>query len=101
MSTTSFDFVDGSHDGYRSITAPGIHRRAVLFMKPDYWLIRVSATTARVATSLANAIAGTAIAFTDAGTGTHTLRTMTPRYNNGVGCEAFFVTQTAPTGGCN
>ena len=36
----------------------------------DYWLIRVSATTARVATTYANAIAGTAIAFTGAGSGT-------------------------------
>lgn len=39
----------------------------------DYWLIKVSATTARVATSLANAEAGTAIAYTDAGTGVHTM----------------------------
>ena len=31
----------------------------------DYWLIRISATTAKVATSLSNAIAGTAIAYTD------------------------------------
>lgn len=64
----------------------------------DYWLVRVSATTARVATSLANAIAGTVIAYTDAGTGTHTL-TIQMRYPDGVGCEAFFVSQTAPTGG--
>lgn len=64
----------------------------------DYWLVRVSATTARVATSLANAIAGTVIAYTDGGTGTHTL-TIQMRYQDGVGCEAFFVVQTAPTAG--
>jgi len=69
-----------------------------LSLATDYWLVRVSATTARVATSLANAIAGTVIAFTDAGTGTHTL-TIQMRYANGVGCEAFFVSQTAPTAG--
>ncbi len=39
----------------------------------NYWLIKVSATTARVATSLANAEAATAIAYTDAGTGVHTM----------------------------
>jgi len=39
----------------------------------DYWLVRVSATTARVATSLANAQAGTVVAYADAGTGTHTM----------------------------
>lgn len=67
----------------------------------DYWLVRASSTTARVATSLANAIAGTVIAFTDAGTGTHTLRIET-RAPGGVGCEAFFVVQTVPaTGGPN
>jgi hypothetical protein len=70
-----------------------------LSLATDYWLVRVSATTARVATSLANAIAGTVIAFTDAGTGTHTLTIQMPRYAKGVGCEAFFVVQTAPTGG--
>jgi hypothetical protein len=73
-----------------------------LSLNTDYWLIRVSATTSRVATSLANAIAGTAIAYTDAGTGTHTLMIQMPRYDAGVGCEAFFVAQTAPsTGGPN
>jgi len=69
-----------------------------LSINTDYWLVRVSSTTARVATSLANAIAGTVIAFTDAGTGTHTL-TIQMRSQDGVGCEAFFVSQTAPTGG--
>jgi len=69
-----------------------------LAIDTDYYLVRVSSTTARVATSLANAIAGTVIAYTDAGTGTHTLRIQT-RANQGIGCEAFFVVQTAPTGG--
>jgi len=69
-----------------------------LSLATDYWLVRVSATTANVATSLANAIAGTVISFTDAGTGTHTL-TIQMRYPNGAGCEAFFVVQTAPTAG--
>lgn len=69
-----------------------------LSLATDYWIVRVSATTCRVATSLANAIAGTVIAFTDAGTGTHTM-TMQMRYDDGVGCEAMFVSQTAPTGG--
>lgn len=63
----------------------------------DYWLIRVSTTTARVATSYANYVAGTAIAYTDAGTGTHTM-TARPRYD-GVGAEAAFVVQTQPTAG--
>ena len=40
----------------------------------DYFIIKVSDTTCRVATSRANAIAGTAIAYTDAGTGTHTVQ---------------------------
>lgn len=70
-----------------------------LAIDTDYWLVRVSSTTARVATSYENALAGTVIAYTDAGTGTHTLRIQMPRYENGAGCRAFFVAQTAPTGG--
>ena len=68
-----------------------------LSLATDYWLVRVSATTARVATSLANAMAGTVIAYTDGGTGTHTMMIQMPRYDGGVGCEAFFTVQTAPT----
>lgn len=70
-----------------------------LSLATDYWLVRVSATTSRVATSLANAITATVIAFTDAGSGTHTMTMQVPRYQDGVGCEAFFVVQTAPTAG--
>lgn len=61
----------------------------------DYWLIRVSATTARVATTFANAIAGTAIAFTDAGTGTHTVTLRLPRYSDGAGVQAFMFNSNA------
>lgn len=50
-----------------------------------FWLVRVSATTARVATSLANAIAGTVVAYTDGGTGTHTLTVRPSRYADGAG----------------
>lgn len=69
-----------------------------LSLNTDYWLVRVSATTARVATSYANYIAGTVIAFTDAGTGTHTL-TIQMRAASGVGCQAAFVVGTQPTAG--
>jgi hypothetical protein len=69
-----------------------------LALATDYWLVRVSATTARVATSYANYVAGTVVAYTDAGTGTHTL-TIQMRYANGVGCQAAFVVGTQPTAG--
>lgn len=64
----------------------------------DYWLVRQSSTTARICTSYANALAGTYIAWTDAGTGTHTL-TIQMRAPLGAGCEAAFIVQTAPTAG--
>ena len=70
-----------------------------LSLNTDYWLVRVTSTTARVATSYANYVAGTVVAYTDGGTGTHTLMIQMPRYAGGVGCEAFFVVQTAPTAG--
>ena len=40
MTSIPFDFVEGSHDGYRRLAQPGVHRRAVIFLKPDYWLVR-------------------------------------------------------------
>lgn len=66
-----------------------------LSLATDYWLVRVSATTARVATSYANALAGTVIAFTDAGTGTHTLTCRLPRYSDGAGVQAMFFNPAA------
>ena len=65
-----------------------------LSLNTDYWLVRVSATTARVATSLTNAIAGTVIAFTDAGTGTHTLTVRHARYGSGDGVQTIIVPST-------
>jgi hypothetical protein len=70
-----------------------------LALATDYWLTRVSATTYRVSTSYANYVAGTVIAFTDAGTGTHTMTIQMPRYAGGLGCQAAFVVQTQPTAG--
>lgn len=66
-----------------------------LSLATDYWLVRVSATTARVATSLANALAGTVVAFTDAGTGTHTLTCRLPRYSDGAGVQAILFNPAA------
>lgn len=67
-----------------------------LSLATDYWLVRVSATTARVATSLANAISNTTIAYTDAGSGTHTL---TVQNRSSAGVQAMAAVVTAPTGG--
>ncbi|HEV2765148.1 MAG TPA: alginate lyase family protein, partial [Pyrinomonadaceae bacterium] len=35
-----FDFFEGEHDGYARLPRPARHRRAVLFIKRDYWLLR-------------------------------------------------------------
>jgi len=39
-SAAVFDYAEASHDGYRRLPQPVTHRRAVAFLKPDYWLIR-------------------------------------------------------------
>lgn len=61
----------------------------------DYYVIRASDTTFKLATSYANAIAGTAINITDAGTGTHTVTWLLPRYTNGAGVQAIFFNSNA------
>ena len=39
VSTAEYDYVCGTHDGYRHLVSPVLHRRAVLFRKSWYWLI--------------------------------------------------------------
>ena len=55
----------------------------------DYYVIKLTDTTIQLATSYANAVAGTAINITSAGTGTQTLNTLLPRYTSGAGVQAF------------
>lgn len=64
-----------------------------------YWTVRVSSTTSRLATTLANAIAGTVIAYTDAGSPTTTAMVRPPRYSTGAGVQAFLTASTAGTAG--
>lgn len=66
-----------------------------LSLATDYYVIRLSDTTFSLATSYANAIAGTAINITDAGTGTHTASWLLPRYTNGAGLNAIFFNPAA------
>jgi len=54
----------------------------------NYYVIKVTDSTCKLATSYANAIAGTAIDITTAGTGTHTMTRLLPRYTNGAGVQA-------------
>lgn len=61
---------------------------APLATATDYYLIRLTDGTYKLATSYANAIAGTAINLTTTGTGTHTINWLLPRYTNGAGVQA-------------
>jgi hypothetical protein len=40
LSAPRFDFFDGSHDGYATLPDPVVHRRTVLNVRGDYWVIR-------------------------------------------------------------
>lgn len=40
IATERFDFFSGSHDGYKRLEDPVLHRRSILFLKNDYWIIR-------------------------------------------------------------
>ncbi|QQS33833.1 MAG: alginate lyase family protein [Acidobacteriota bacterium] len=48
ISQPRFDLFEGSHDGYRRLDDPVMHRRSVLFLKGDYWVIRDEADAQRV-----------------------------------------------------
>ena len=39
QSTEAFDYAEASHDAYSRLADPVIHRRRVLFVKPDYWVV--------------------------------------------------------------
>jgi hypothetical protein len=56
----------------------------------DYYVIKLTDTTIKLASSYANAVAGTAVSITSGtGSGTNTLNTLYPRYTNGAGVQAF------------
>lgn len=40
-----FDLFEGSHDGYQRLDDPVTHRRSILALKNDYWIIRDTAET--------------------------------------------------------
>lgn len=61
----------------------------------NYYVIKVTDSTCKLATSYANAIAGTAIDITSAGTGTHTMSRLLPRYTNGAGVQAIIFNPAA------
>jgi hypothetical protein len=35
-----FNFFEGSHDGYERLEDPATHRRSILYLKNDYWIMR-------------------------------------------------------------
>lgn len=71
-----------------------------LSLATDYYVIKITDTTISVATSYANAVAGTAVSITTGtGSGVHTLNTLLPRYTNGAGVQAFmFANNATPLG---
>lgn len=38
-SSPVLDFLDGAHDGYHRLPSPVTHRRQIVFIKPDYWVV--------------------------------------------------------------
>lgn len=68
---------------------------AGLALATDYYVIKVTDSTFELATSYANAVAGTQINITNAGTGTHTISRLLPRYTNGAGVQAIFFNPAA------
>lgn len=100
---TSGDYVD--HTAYNLLTGTRVQLTTSgtlptgVTTATDYYIIRVSDTRCQFATSYANAIAGTAIDLTTAGSGTHNITWLLPRWTNGDGVQAFlWVTNATPLG---
>jgi len=68
---------------------------APLATATDYYVIRMSDGTFELAATYANALTGTQINITDAGTGTHTITWLLPRYTNGAGVQAIIFNPAA------
>ena len=68
---------------------------APLATATDYYVIRMSDGTFELATTYANALAGTQIDITNTGTGTHTITWLLPRYTNGAGVQAIMFNPAA------
>jgi hypothetical protein len=68
---------------------------APLATATDYYLVKMTDGTFKLATTYANAIAGTVINITTTGTGTHTLNWLLPRYTNGAGVQAIIFNPAA------
>jgi hypothetical protein len=101
--TAASDYVD--HTAYNLMTGTRVRLTTTttlpggLATATDYYIIKISDTRCSFATSYANAIAGTAINITDAGTGTHTINWLYPRYTNGSGVNiAVFNSNATPLG---
>lgn len=46
ISTERFDYFEGHHDGYERLEQAATHRRSILFLRNDYWIIRDFVETA-------------------------------------------------------
>ena len=68
---------------------------APLATATDYYVIKTSDAGVQLATTYANAIAGTAIDITTTGTGTHTMSWLLPRHTNGAGVQAIIFNPNA------
>jgi hypothetical protein len=72
FTSVAHGMVDG--DGPYRLTTSAADLPLNLTIDTDYWITDATADTFKLATSYANAIAGTEVAFDDDGTGTHTLQ---------------------------
>lgn len=92
ITTTGYDIATYSRV---QLTNSGGALPTGLSLLTDYWTVRQSATTSKLATSYANAVAGTTVDFTTDGTGTQTITVGLPRYTDGKGVMPFITCNTA------
>jgi len=99
LATHANDFGTANHYTTVKFTNSGGTLPTGLNSTDIFYMVRQTSTTSKFATSHANALAGTFVAYTDAGSGTHTLTVTPTRYADGAGLRMYLTEQAR--GGSN
>ena len=104
VTTSVFTYTSTSNEPYNILTSSPVQLSTTgtlptgLNSIDTYYLIKLSDTTFRLATTIADSLAGVYIQIETLGTGIHTIKWQLPRYTDGKGVQVIAVATNAGTG---